>query len=201
VAKEFSWHTIYIEGSGNLRVLATAEEIAEIRAANPHLCKHPDVELRDYRTSSGGWQRKDQCKTCGIATSQAKPRNKEIIVPNWDIDLWKNWEANCNEKRSEIEDDLIDRTANIEIIGYEYYEEYLRSAEWLKKRNLVLNRDDFVCQACLEEPATEVHHQTYDQIFDEFLFDLISVCRKCHERLHSKKIAAVEAARAKGAIT
>ncbi len=32
--------------------------------------------------------------------------------------------------------------------------------------------------------AEDVHHLTYARLYDEMLFDLIAVCRDCHERLH-----------------
>jgi len=34
------------------------------------------------------------------------------------------------------------------------------------------------------EPATEVHHLTYQHVGHEFLFELVAICRECHTRWH-----------------
>ena len=67
----------------------------------------------------------------------------------------------------------------------EEYQEYLQSAEWKNTRDKVLYRDHFMCQGCLEVRATQVHHLSYKNIGNEFLFQLISLCDKCHERIHN----------------
>ena len=59
----------------------------------------------------------------------------------------------------------------------------MSSPAWAKKRDLVLKRDNYICQACLQEPATMVHHKTYIHFGDEPLFDLESVSDKCHDKL------------------
>jgi hypothetical protein len=69
---------------------------------------------------------------------------------------------------------------------YKSYKEYLQSCEWKEKREIVLIRDKYLCQSCMLAKATIVHHKNYDNIFNEPLFDLISVCDKCHKRIHSK---------------
>ena len=63
----------------------------------------------------------------------------------------------------------------------EYYEPYLNSDEWKSKRDLVLKRDSFLCQSCLTSKATQVHHTTYKHVFNEPLFELVSICKPCHD--------------------
>jgi hypothetical protein len=60
---------------------------------------------------------------------------------------------------------------------------YLNSNEWKEKRKKVLFRDKFTCQACLINEATEAHHLTYKHYKQEPLFELISMCSKCHINL------------------
>lgn len=67
------------------------------------------------------------------------------------------------------------------------YAEYLKSDEWMAKRKQVLKRDNHTCTACLEAPATQVHHTTYERVFDEPLFHLQSVCDDCHAKIHDKR--------------
>lgn len=63
------------------------------------------------------------------------------------------------------------------------YEAYLKSAQWLALRRAVFDRDKGICQACLSGKATEVHHLNYDHVFNEPLFDLVSVCEDCHAKI------------------
>ena len=65
----------------------------------------------------------------------------------------------------------------------ELRERYARP-DWQELRDQVLQRDSFLCQGCRRNRATAVHHLTYDRLGREVLFDLISVCTHCHERIH-----------------
>lgn len=64
------------------------------------------------------------------------------------------------------------------------YNKYLKSEQWQLKRKAVLKRDGNLCQACLHRNATQVHHLTYDRVFDEPLFDLVAICEPCHRKIH-----------------
>jgi 5-methylcytosine-specific restriction endonuclease McrA len=67
------------------------------------------------------------------------------------------------------------------------YKNYLESTKWRAKRLRVLRRDNFVCQKCKKQQATQVHHLTYKRIYNEPLTDLLSVCKDCHEKIHGVK--------------
>ncbi|KAA8475690.1 HNH endonuclease [Arcticibacter tournemirensis] len=71
--------------------------------------------------------------------------------------------------------------------AYKYYT-YLNSPEWKEKRTLVLNRDHHLCQRCRIEPALDVHHLTYKNLYNEPLEDLQALCRNCHAAVHSNNI-------------
>jgi len=62
----------------------------------------------------------------------------------------------------------------------QFYKDYLRSPAWKRKQQAVLKRDNYLCQACRNDVATEVHHKTYIHLGNEPLFDLESVCKGCH---------------------
>jgi 5-methylcytosine-specific restriction endonuclease McrA len=66
------------------------------------------------------------------------------------------------------------------------YEEYINSPAWRFKRQLVLDRDGGICQGCRKREAQEVHHLTYVRFGAEMLFDLISVCTDCHDKIHGR---------------
>lgn len=67
-------------------------------------------------------------------------------------------------------------------IWRETYDTYLWSPEWREKRSVVLARCEGRC-GC-GEPATEVHHLTYENVFEEQPHQLLAVCRMCHARYH-----------------
>lgn len=69
-------------------------------------------------------------------------------------------------------------TANRKLHG-----DYLRSPEWRAKRDAVLRRDGYMCQACLQNQAVQVHHKTYRHWGNEPLFDLVAVCEICHDEI------------------
>jgi hypothetical protein len=65
------------------------------------------------------------------------------------------------------------------------YKEYIRSRAWDTKRVLVLKRANYTCEGCgMKGKPLDVHHKTYKNLGDEFLFELVAVCRECHERIH-----------------
>jgi len=71
----------------------------------------------------------------------------------------------------------------------EYYNNvYLKSLEWKKKRDLVMDYFNGKCQKC-SNYATDIHHVTYDNIFIEKFDDLIPLCRSCHNKEHQSNPA------------
>lgn len=65
------------------------------------------------------------------------------------------------------------------------YKEYLCSAEWWARRNKAMERARGMCENCLYQKATCVHHLTYERVFNELPDDLIALCDPCHEGVHS----------------
>jgi 5-methylcytosine-specific restriction endonuclease McrA len=67
---------------------------------------------------------------------------------------------------------------------WDQYNEHLASEKWQALRQLVFKRDQGICQGCYAAAATQVHHLTYKNVGDEFLWELIAICDECHERYH-----------------
>ena len=67
-----------------------------------------------------------------------------------------------------------------------YRNVYLKSEAWKRKRFVVLKRDNWRCVYCGER-ATQVHHTRYAKrnIGKEPIEWLVSICKKCHESIHS----------------
>lgn len=63
------------------------------------------------------------------------------------------------------------------------YEAYIASEAWRRKRQAVLERDNYQCQTCLATECLEVHHKTYRALGDEPLEDLITLCKDCHRAI------------------
>lgn len=67
----------------------------------------------------------------------------------------------------------------------QYNEYILNSEEWKILREKILKRDNYLCQGCLTNTATQVHHHNYKNFTKELCFELISVCKPCHDKIHT----------------
>lgn len=124
----------------------------------------------------------EQCSTCGLKIKgpiSQKGLNMNSL-PLFDEELSNALNEEIYKEYFAIQEELGDIKKNS---FFSKYEEYLNSNIWKDKRDRVLKRDNYVCQACLRNKATEVHHKTYKHVFDEPLFELTSVCRSCHEKI------------------
>jgi 5-methylcytosine-specific restriction endonuclease McrA len=149
-------------------------------------CRHIATEIRYRLDTLGRRVYVRQCLTCGQATSSAIKHS--LVgdldkVPPFDLLLEAGQRALRDERRSEL------CALNAEQRGafWDAYAVYLQSPAWLTRRAKVLKRDGYLCQACREHRASQVHHLTYAHVFDEPLFDLVSVCEGCHKELKTKE--------------
>jgi hypothetical protein len=69
----------------------------------------------------------------------------------------------------------------------EQYLAYLKSKEWLAKRQQIIQRCNNTCERCGKFPVAEVHHLTYASVFHEELADLQGLCEYCHAFLHEER--------------
>lgn len=132
--------------------------------------------------SNGFWMVKKQCLNCGDSSGQFKNSICEDInsLPEYNEYLWDEYHAILWDQRKKYMDAQAKRRRD-----HFFYEHniYLNSEEWKAKRQMVLQRDNYMCQACLDSRATQVHHLTYKHWQKEPLFELISVCEKCHNSI------------------
>jgi 5-methylcytosine-specific restriction endonuclease McrA len=155
------------------------EEWAALAGAGaPIECRHANSRLRKRTLSNGSIAFIHQCTKCGISVGQPIARDKVPDVQNtppWDDTLQERVRQRERESRETQREEW-----RLE------YAEYLRSQKWSDKRQLVLRRAGGICEGCLASKATQVHHLTYDHVFDELLFELVAICDDCHDRAHGR---------------
>lgn len=151
-------------------------------------CDHPKKIIRYREASNSTRMYKSQCTRCGELLGNWIPHkdisNKESIEPFDDrlqetyrktvIDL----EKEINQRKFELQQPSV----------LETYYDYLSSDDWKAKRLLVLDRCNYICEGCGIKRASQVHHLTYRNIGNEFLFELKGLCSDCHKRLHPDKV-------------
>lgn len=71
------------------------------------------------------------------------------------------------------------------------YADKLKDPRWQKKRLEIFNRDGFRCQLCDDDATTlAVHHKRYTSGKDPWDYEnnlLITLCEKCHGKIHPEK--------------
>lgn len=71
------------------------------------------------------------------------------------------------------------------------YAEKLKDPRWQRKRNGILERDNYTCQKCGDTKTTlHVHHKKYINGNDPWDYpdaDLITLCASCHSWINSLK--------------
>lgn len=70
------------------------------------------------------------------------------------------------------------------------YKDQLKNQLWLNKRAEILERDGYKCCICGNENKLQVHHKRYiagRNAWEYSQEDLVTLCNKCHYRLHYKE--------------
>jgi 5-methylcytosine-specific restriction endonuclease McrA len=142
-------------------------------------CNKHNLEIVKKLKSNNTYFLVKQCMTCGEANNSSV---KFSLVPNHEILKWFSVELNEKYYENKRSIYLIEKQTEKEE-WLKNYSIYLNSQQWKNKRIKVLERDRYLCQACLNNRANEVHHLTYKHVFNEPLFELISICKPCHDKL------------------
>ena len=62
---------------------------------------------------------------------------------------------------------------------------YLLSHEWHLERRAALASANYSCECCGGRKPLEVHHITYRNLYKELPEDLATLCRDCHQTIHT----------------
>lgn len=150
-------------------------------------CDHPHETLRRKTFSNGTEHVVRQCSRCGRnggSVAKASMSSDEIAgLPEWDETLRESWKAKVSAYWDEVREERKHTFEQRRDQITREYHEYLQSPDWRRRRNKRLAMDGGRCQAQLDGctgHATEVHHLSYD-LRPEPLFNLVSICRNCHE--------------------
>jgi 5-methylcytosine-specific restriction endonuclease McrA len=153
-------------------------------------CEHPRQEHRRRVHSDKTVHVVIQCLDCGSPLGSV-PKTKWLgrlnpnRLPEWDGDLWRKY---SERRTAEIAKAYEDKREKESREWWDKYNAYLLSPAWRALRAKVLQRDKLVCQGCGRPgAATQVHHLTYDRVFREMMFDLVSVCDACHKAIHADR--------------
>ena len=125
-----------------------------------------------------------QCLKCGSwkaikATSLTRREHSDALCNTYDETLRERY---YQQQKTEYDA----KRAEENQAWWDWYNEYLSSEQWKKKAARVKQRDNHICRGCLIKRADVVHHLTYAHVGDEPLFDLVSMCYECHNKLHNK---------------
>lgn len=156
-------------------------------------CNHPTWS-KTFKFDNGGARRfLWQCHTCGDEQGMPKGHpDRATALDQYDPNLceiwykpirdaWEQWRDKNKERLPALLTPEQREEANRR--WWRQYNGYLETPEWARRRAKVFERAGRLCEACRDAPATEVHHLTYDHVFDEPLFDLAAVCHDCHETI------------------
>lgn len=132
-----------------------------------------------------------KCENCGEHKKTHKKKGKNIDkLPTFDLSESKKWSQDLIKIKYNLELKIKDyrikfkKKSNAWNIEKWYYG-YLESNIWKRKRDWILNKNDFKCERCGDK-AKFVHHKTYDRVGYEKPEDLMTVCLSCHGKEHSE---------------
>lgn len=156
-------------------------------------CEHSEQRLarRGARSAArrairgGSVQYVYQCVVCGRSMNQ--PIAHAIIERDYADQVMPEFDESLEESYvKRVIEESEGRARDKRAAFFERYNAYLRSPEWAEKRRRVLARCKRVCEGCGAAPATEVHHLTYEHVCAELLFELVGLCKSCHDRVHAE---------------
>ena len=148
---------------------------------NLHITKYYKNEEDSYITPDKYLVYK-QCINCGcrLGTAFKRENYSDDNLPIFNLQLQRNRES----ERAEIGKMNVEAWKRNRGTPEDYWDdldEYYKSERWKEIRQIVLKRDNNLCQSCLTEPAIQVHHTVGRYRKNEPIFSLVSVCKRCHE--------------------
>jgi len=133
-------------------------------------CGHTDNAVKKSSFSQTKLESMAKRTVAQIHDFRQKRETIKRVEYQAEIKTWEEKKQRCQEKHNAL--------------WWEWYSKYLESDNWEEKRQKVLKRANFVCESCLDAKATQVHHKTYEHVGEEPLYELVAVCKSCHDGIH-----------------
>ena len=152
-------------------------------------CKKPHEIVTIDHKPSGHIALYYQCINCGSSPNRNKPLSTKKFGEQIRSEFSNSRFSEFKEKKERERQELAEAKAGYNLRNskrYKYHK-YLTSDKWKELREKVKKRDNYLCQECKTNKAEEVHHLTYENVFNEKMSDLISVCSDCHKELHKSE--------------
>lgn len=166
--------------------------IDEISAFYNSECGHAGKAVMRVPVAGGSTQVRECCTNCGARLGSPMKQSDRAWVDSLP-QLPQEHERLYESRRSEEKYQILlkhGRRQHEERGAFtNQYREYLQSPGWFEKRDKVIKRCGNVCEGCGNAPVDHVHHMTYQHFGDEFLFELLGLCRACHDRVHADDAA------------
>jgi 5-methylcytosine-specific restriction endonuclease McrA len=150
-------------------------------------CTHETIGVK--RTLGNGVEAYGtQCQKCGKWEAVKKSSvSHPDLLGDYSEEIRKRhsdeqralWHARFEAQLQEVDQKRAAESAE----WWRQYNAYLRTAQWRAKSIAVIARDGGMCLGCGNRRAMQAHHLTYAHLFHEPLFDLVAVCRECHDEI------------------
>ena len=175
-----------------VEIFDSKELEVDLTKFNADVCAHPRQDVRCMTVRGGSKQIKVVCLDCGEPLSQPlKRKDYESEPPAFDREgVAGEFIRRKDEELQKIYQRHIILQERRDASFQKEYDAYMRSDAWKHARKKVMKRANNICEACLERPATQVHHLSYQHFMREFMFELVAICHDCHERWHKTGSAA-----------
>jgi len=162
-------------------------------------CQHQTTKVVKWTTSNGVVKVSDHCQLCGRRVRDRRKAEFLLSTLPWeDKSIQESYDKQRHEyyekRRDRLYEEHEERRQADKAAWFKRHDNYLNTEQWKERRRLVFLRTKGMCQArlpgCLIN-ASEVHHLTYDRCPTtigwgcEPLFDLVAVCRPCHDFITS----------------
>jgi len=162
-------------------------------------CDHSQTIATQYTKNNGVVCVALQCKKCGEKTREVRKADYDLSkIPKFGETFRDKMRALADERRNALREQWeqenkreYETKQGAENLAYwRKYNDYLRTEHWQKIRRRVLVRDGFLCQNCfckITESNFHAHHisyKAYNKLGYSFAFEVVSLCRPCHEDVH-----------------
>lgn len=138
-------------------------------------CEHDWIVLK-LIISNGAFQVRKVYRTCFEIDDKSLKASEFKDLPIKEMQKIKDYVSSLNFKYYKFIEEWRNKYSESFHLAYE---KYLLTNTWKQTRLKMLKIDNHTCQIC-NFKAEEVHHLTYKHLGNEFMFELISLCKNCH---------------------